>query len=715
MFLDICKNMKEVTLGIRKRRARDKSKTHIVGFSIGGMLGFVALLTIALFASIGGLVDIWLQDLPDYKSANSYLVAEPTQVYDSEGNVIADYYLQNRRSVDIEHISPYVLKGVVDTEDVRFYKHNGVDPQGIARAVLVVAKGGHEGASTITQQLVRNTILSDEQFEKTIKRKVREAYIATEMEKIYTKEQILNMYLNTIYYGHGAYGIEAASLTYFNKHADELTLPEAATLAGLPQSPSYYDPTQNPKDATTRRNQVLGRMLTVGDITKEEYDKAVEAPMEVNEGTAGAPIEGSYPYFTQYVKSILEKDFDNKTIMQGGLKIYTTIDPKAQKAAEAAVQKTLNGIGDDELEQAVVVMEPSTGYIKAMIGGRQWDAEHQFNLATQGKRQPGSSFKAFTLAAAIDNGMNPNTIINCNSPLQVSPRFKVQNYGNISYGNTTLKHATAVSSNTGYVQVALAVGNDKVAQTAKNLGIKSTLPTYDSLTLGSIELAPLEMCEAYNTLAAEGQHRDAVCITKIEDRNGNIVYQHKDSPNEAIKPQAAYAATQVLEGVLKPGGTAYSMRGVMNINQPVAGKTGTTSDYHDLWFCGYTPQYTMSVWTGYRTNHTIYVHGSHGHPYNTSCLTFGYFMNEMLSGAARVDFKDPGQMKYKPQNDWKFIKPIYEQVEEEPLEQEVPQENIEAPEDEDYQQNQYADDQNQQPQPQPQPPTENNGQGNIPN
>ncbi|MGL5173142.1 MAG: transglycosylase domain-containing protein, partial [Olsenella sp.] len=339
-------------MGIRTRRARTHSRTHIVGFSLAGVLGFIALLAVTVALSVGTLVSSWLEDLPDYTSADAYLVAEPTTVYDADGNEIASYYLQQRRSVDLTQISDYVIKGTVDTEDKRFYSHNGIDPQGIVRAVVVSLSGGSEGASTITQQLVRNTILSDEQFDHTVKRKVREAYIAIQMEKEYTKDQILNMYLNTIYYGNGAYGIEAASIIYFNKDASDLTLAEAATLIGLPQSPSYYDPTVHPDAAKERRNTVLDRMLEAGDITQEEHDSAQAEDLVLNEGELSDPT-GTYPYFTDYIKELLLEDFSSDTILQGGLKVYTTITPSYQTAAEDACNTVLDDIGNDQLGAAL--------------------------------------------------------------------------------------------------------------------------------------------------------------------------------------------------------------------------------------------------------------------------------------------------------------------------------------------------------------------------
>ena len=358
-------------MGVRKRRARRNARTHIIGFGIAGIFGFIVLLAAAFAMSLGALITSWLQDLPDYNSADAYLVSEPTEIVDCNGTTIAEYYLQNRRSIELSEVSDYVLKATVDTEDIRFYRHNGVDPQGIARAVVMQLAGGSEGASTITQQLVRNTVLIDEQFDYTIRRKVREAYLAIQMEKMYTKDQILMMYLNTIYFGHQAYGIQAASITYFNKDAKDLSLVEAATLCGLPQSPSNYDPLQNPELALKRRNVVLNRMYTAGDLTQEEYEEAVEQPLETHAGSF-LQNESQQPYFTDYVKQLLLEDFDQDTVFQGGLKVYTTIDPAIQDQAEAAVNNHLNEIGNDRLEAALVAVDPDTGYITAMVGGRNY-------------------------------------------------------------------------------------------------------------------------------------------------------------------------------------------------------------------------------------------------------------------------------------------------------------------------------------------------------
>ena len=642
-------------MGIRTRRARTHSNTHIVGFSLAGVLGFIALLAVTVALSLGALVSSWLEDLPDYTSADAYLVAEPTTVYDANGNEIASYYLQQRRSVDLSAISSYVVKGTVDTEDKRFYSHNGVDPQGIVRAVVVSLTGGSEGASTITQQLVRNTILSDEQFDHTLKRKVREAYLAIQMEKEYTKDQILNMYLNTIYYGNGAYGIEAASIIYFNKDASDLTLAEAATLIGLPQSPSYYDPTVNPDAAKTRRNTVLDRMLEAGDITQEEHDAAQAENLVLNEGELSSST-GTYPYFTDYVKQLLLKDFSSDTILQGGLKVYTTINPTYQAAAEDACNKVLDDIGNDQLGAALVSIDPDTGYIVAMVGGQDYSTS-QYNLATSTNRQMGSSFKMFTLAAAINAGMNPSITLNCSSPMQITSTWKVKNFGNHNYGTQTLQSATAISSNTGYAQVAQAIGIDKVISTAHAMGVDTDLPEYLSVSLGSVGISAVEACEAYATLPAGGVHRDAVAITKIEDRNGNVVYQHEDNPTQAISEAVAEATTNVLKTVIASGATGYYAYDYFDCDQPVAGKTGTSDNSEDLWFCAYTPQLCTVVWSGYPSSRTeVRIDGSTGTTQETVQPIWVDYMNTVLAGVPREEFPTTDEkVSYLPNSSWTFV------------------------------------------------------------
>ncbi|SES85536.1 penicillin-binding protein, 1A family [Olsenella sp. KH3B4] len=648
-------------MGIRTRRAHKHASTHAVGFGIAGVFGFIALFALALAVSLGAVVDSWLQDLPDYESADAYLVAEPTIVYAADGTEIAEYYLQNRRSVTLDDISDYVKKGTVDVEDERFYQHNGVDPQGILRAIASQLSGRSEGASTITQQLVRNTVLSSEQFDQTLKRKVREAYIAIQMEKTYSKDQILNMYLNTIYYGEGAYGIEAASVTYFNKHASELTLAEAATLVGIPNSPSYYDPFVNPDACVERRNKVLGNMLEMGDITQDEYNEATAEELTLSPGSLQDEVSGSYPYFTDYVKQLLQNDFDNDTILKGGLRVYTTLEVDKQQAADEAVNDLISKSGNDQLSAALVSVDNTNGHIVAMVGGTNYgydetQGQSSINLAIS-QRQAGSSFKPFMLMAAMIDGMNPSIILNCNSPMQITSTWTPHNYENAQYGYVSLARATELSSNTAYAQVVMAVGVDKLIETAHLMGIDSDLSSVPSLVLGSSGVTPLEMCEAYSVFATNGVHRDAIAITKIEDRNGNTVYEHEDDPKQVIDEGVAQDARKVLEGVVKAGYTTNYVHANFTANQPVGGKTGTSDKADNLWFCGFTPQLTTTVWCGNRDNNqAAYYKGALASTPTTAQPIWTNYMNTVLKGVDREEFPVSTEtVTYKDNSSWSFV------------------------------------------------------------
>lgn len=653
-------------MGIRTRRAHRHSKTHVVGFTIAGAFGFTALLAITMAFSLQSMITTWLQDLPDYTSADAYVVAEPTTIYDADGNVLTQYYIQNRRSVSLDEISDYVKKGTVDTEDRRFYEHDGIDTQSILRAVYVQLLGGSEGASTITQQLVRNTVLSDEQFDYTLRRKVREAYIALQLEKMYSKDEILNMYLNTIYYGHSAYGIEAASVTYFNKHASELTLAEAATLVGLPQSPSYYDPTVNMEACRTRRNDVLDRMLSEGDITQEEHDSAQAEDIVLNLGEVsdGSGI-GTYPFFTDYVKSILEDEFGNDTLLQGGLSVYTTISPKYQDAGQQAVDDRIASSGDDGASACLVAVDPDTGYILAMVNGAEYGYDTDagqtvFNYCTQSQRQNGSSFKVFTLAAAINAGMSPTVYINNPSTMQVTPTWNLHNDADENLGIQNLEAVTAYSSNTGYVQIAQAIGLDNVINMAHELGVDTELPEELSVVLGSVGTPAIQMVESVATFAAGGLHRDTVAITRIVDRNGTTIYEHEDSPTRVLSTAESEAITDILKTVVngKYGSlaTGWYVAGHWSLNQPVAGKTGTSDSHNDLWFLGYTPQLAVAVWWGNPDEQVVtYYQGVQAMTPNTCQPIFVNFCNAVLAGEAREEFPTTTEtVDYKANSSWHF-------------------------------------------------------------
>ena len=661
-------------MGPRQRRARDRAKTHAAPVILISVLGFMLVAGVAFGIGMLGNIDRWLSDLPDYTNADEYLVSEPTHILDAADNEIATFFVQNRASVTADQVSPWVLKGTVDVEDERFYEHPGVDIIGIGRAVLAQLSGRSEGASTITQQLVRNTILSEEQFDQTIERKVREAFVALEMEKIYSKDEILMMYLNCIYYGHGAYGIQAASKTYLSKNASDLTLAEAALLIGLPNSPSYYDPTVNPEVAIERRNKVLGNMLRRETITQEEYDAALAEPLALNvtEISDSGITVYSQPYFVDYVKSLLEEEFSTDVLFKGGLTVKTTIDPNIQAVAEGAAIANIDRYPaasreNLDLDIGMTIIDPKTGFIKAMVGGRDYnrvdqDANGQevaphLNHAIN-RRQPGSSFKAFTLATAISMGMNPNIIINCNSPLtwQIPGQedYHGQNYGNESMGYISLARATEKSSNTGYLQVAEAVGNQNIIAMCNKLGIDTAhLPDVLTMTLGTGQVNTVEMATAYAAFANGGYHRDPVAISEILSRDGKTIYKHEDDAQQVLSTGAAAAVTDVLEGVLTNGTGVW---GRPNINQPVAGKTGTsgtTDEANDLWFCGYTPQYSVAIWMGgYRDVGSIgYFDGTH-----VTLPTFKAIMEQLLANAPREEFPTGEAPTYKKDSEWKLSK-----------------------------------------------------------
>lgn len=668
-------------MGPRQRNMRSRAKTHATSMIVASIFGFMLLTGIAFGVGMIGVVETWLQDLPDYENADLYLNSEPTVILDADGNEIASFYTQNRSTISIDQVSKYVLDGTVATEDERFYEHNGVDFVGIMRAVMVQLTGGSEGASTITQQLVRNTILSDEQFDITLERKVREAYLALKVEEIYSKEEILMMYLNTIFYGHGAYGIEAASQTYFSKSAADLTLAEAALLIGLPNAPSQYDPTVNPDLALQRRNTVLDRMLRNGCISQEEHDAAQAAPLELNVtemSDTGVNIN-AYPYFVDYVRSLLEDEFGYDQIFSGGLTVHTTIDPDAQQAAETAVTERLAVYDEPDLDAGMTIIDNETGAIVAMVGGKDYYADsNHINHATA-QRQTGSAFKAFTLATAIDQGMNPDITINCGSPMEFDDgTYRVENYGNHNYGYISLARATEVSSNTGYVQVAKAVGVQNVVDMCHNLGIEDHMNAYSSLTLGTQSLSTLQMAEAYSTLATGGIHRDAIAITSIENRDGETIYEAEDTSERVLDADVASTVTDILQGVVSRG-TATTAR--LSVNQPFAGKTGTTDLPSDLWFCGYTPQYSLAVWCGHSGGSTrITVWGRQATTADLPLPMARDTLNALLEGVEREEFPEGGTPTYRDNDVWEVdgeplenMHPETEEPEtEEPATEEVP-------------------------------------------
>lgn len=588
---------------MNRRRKQRESRTHAPAWALLVVVASICFIGVVAAQSVLSVTAGWTEDLPSVVESDAFNYSEKSTVYAADGTtVLAEFRLENREPLSsLDDVSELLVNATIDTEDSRFYEHNGVDLIGIVRAVANNLAGGSlEGASTITQQLVRNTILADEMSDISLERKIREAELALEMEKYYSKDEILLMYLNTINYGDGAYGIEAASLHYFSKHASELTLAEAATLAGIPQSPSNWNPVYNPEGCKDRRNVVLARMLTAGHITQEEYAEAASSDLNLNvqeEDTSDGIY--LYPYFTSYVRTWLLSEYSTSEIFAGGLKVYTTLDVEKQNIAEQTVADQASRM-EDGLESALVAIDPDNGYVVAMVGGENYN-ENQFNIAAQGGRPTGSSFKAFTLIAAIEAGISPSTYVNCNSPYTLKSGLgTVENYGGFNYGIRTLQSATAVSSNTAYVQLQEYLGGQTIIDVCKRLGIDtSDLMNVDTLTLGVFDITPLEMASAYATLASGGIHYDPVVVSKITNSKGETVYQNSQEGERVLSESVCGATTAVLKTVFtQSDGTATSAR--LADGREVAGKTGTTSDFHDHTLIGYTPDLVCACWIGDR-------------------------------------------------------------------------------------------------------------------
>ena len=634
-----------------KVRPSIKKKHPIYGVMVVTAVFFAVML--ASYLGLYTLCNNWVKDLDNYdvSTVTEINSSAPTTVYASDGTTqLARFQVENREPVESNAISTFVKNATVAVEDERFYEHGGFDPVGIARAAVVSVSGsGREGASTITQQFVRNTILSEEMNDISIKRKIREIYLAIKLEQQYSKDEILLMYLNTVNYGSGAYGIQAASQRYFSKNAKDLTLSEAATLAGIPQSPTYNNPIDHLDTCTTRRNAVLDRMLKNGYITQAEHDSAVAEAIVLNPSTPTLDGIEKYPYFTSYVKNYLNEKYSQLDIFKGGLTVITTLDTATQDQAEAAVAKKESGLSES-ISGSLVATDPSTGHIKALVGGKDWETQ-KTNLATgegtDGGRPCGSAFKTFTLVTSLEEKISPSTTVDCSSPATITDteytgNNTLKNIDNINYGTRTIARAFAVSSNTGFVRLQMAMGTQKVIDTAKKMGITSTLEANPSLTLGQSNVTMLDMSNAYAVIANGGKKYDATPILKIYDKSDNLIVDNTNPAGEqVISAEIAHAATEVMKTVVNTSeGTGYEAK--LSSGQEVAAKTGTSSSYHDITFCGITPQLSVAIWFGDPSNQeTLPSHLS-------AADVFANFMNEYLTGKETQTFPDAGDPEYSP-------------------------------------------------------------------
>ena len=537
-------------------------------------------------------------------------MAQATVLYDASDRPAFSIFQEQRIEVPLDAVSPHLVKAIVAVEDQRYFDHSGVDLVRIAGAGLANLREGRraQGGSTLTQQLARQSFLT---LDKTFARKVQEALLALRIEREYTKEQILELYLNKMYFGAGLYGAEAASLGYFGKPARSLTVDEAALIAGLVKSPSTLAPTVNLERAIARRNVVLQAMRGTGAIDESTYDEARAAKVHLVDGLRKDEPFGQY--FKEAVRVALVERFGRERVYEGGLKVYTTIDLDMQKAAEATVAASLKDLDkrraaalkarrraaeadESQLQAALVAIDPRTGHVRAMVGGRNFSDSH-FNRAIQARRQPGSAFKPFIYAAALESGYTPSTLIrNLDAPIELPDGAWTPEDEHTTSSEITMRAALTTSSNRAAVRMIEEIGVNSAVNYAKRLGM-GEVPAVPSLALGSGEVSLLDLTAAYGAFANAGVLQTPILLRRVEDVDGHVLFEEESHAQPAVSPQTAFLMSTMLADVINSG-TAWKARQI-GFRLPAGGKTGTTNDYHDAWFVGFTPSLVSGVWVGH--------------------------------------------------------------------------------------------------------------------
>lgn len=623
----------------RRQPAKRGGPWRIIG-RIVKTLAVLVLFAVLLFVGIvAGIVTSYSRNLPDINRMADYQPSRSTRVFARNGAQLANLYRENRTWVPIDKIPVQVRNAFIATEDRHFYQHHGVDFIGITRAALADYRHQQlQGGSTITQQLARGLFLSNE---RSYSRKIQEALLAMEIERYYTKDEILERYLNLIYFGSRAYGIEAAAHTYFGTDIGRLTLAQTSILAGLPAAPSDYSPYVNLAHAKLRQHHVLTRMVEAGYITASQADAAASAPLHLIGERAQGLESYRYPYFTTYVTHLLEAQFGTQATFEGGLQVNTTLDPAMQDIAQDAVtwgvgRAVAEGIGAHQ--GALVAIKPSTGEILAMVGGATpFSLTNQFNRAWQAHRQPGSSFKAYVYTAEIDSGKPPTTIVEdtpVSYPMGDGTRWAPMDDDNRFLGAITLRYALAQSRNVVAVKLAQDIGIERIVEYAHRMGVTAPLDPTLSLALGSSGVSPLDQAAGYATLANQGVHIPPTPIKLVRDSLGNAVLDNTyPQQNEVISAGVAYVTTSMLESVIKEG-TGYPNA---EIGRPAAGKTGTTSSFRDAWFVGFTPDLVAAVWIG----NDNYSRMNESYGGNIPARIWARFMRKALEKTKPHDFVMP--------------------------------------------------------------------------
>jgi penicillin-binding protein 1A len=636
----------ELPRGRQQRIARRRKRRR------GALVAVAVVSAVLAVAGIGGGAAVFAYGSScDLDSLRSIDIGENTFVYAADGSLLGSIPAeQNREAVDANEMSIWIRKATIAVEDRRFFDHGGIDIEGIARAAVKDIRAGRivEGGSTITQQLVRNLYISNE---RTVQRKVKEACLATKLDRAWTKHRILTTYLNQVYYGNQAYGIEAAAQTYFSKPAAKLTLSEATLLAGLTQAPSIHNPFTNPKGALARRTEVLRAMWETGVIGRARLAKARKSKLNLRPGRLYREIRE--PYFFGYVRDELIGQYGANQVRSGGMKVYTTIKPRYQRLAEEAIRETLTDPTDPAA--ALISISPRTGAIRAMAAVVPNRPKNQFNLLSQARRQPGSTFKTFVLAAAVEMGIDPDSTYYVSAPFTYRPHpagncddgswWCVHTYANDYYGWSSIRSATLRSDNSVYAQLTLDVTPEKVARVARRMGVRSQLDVngafVPAMGLGSVAVSPLDLASAYATLAAGGVYAEPMAIRRVVLANGKEDRRAgwgRPVRRRAISEGAAAVITRILEQNMQSGTGTRAAFG-----RPAAGKTGTNEEHKDAWFAGYTPDLATTVWIGY-TRAEIPMENVHGIAVSGGSFPaeiWRLFMEPALENVEPASFAEP--------------------------------------------------------------------------
>jgi len=614
----------------------------------GRLMVFLGFILFAAAGVVGGILFVSLADMPDISDLSRYTPSPATKLYDSAepAELIAQMSIEQRTFVPLSRLPRALLDATVAIEDERFYSHWGLDLWGIARAMVVNAihRKVVEGASTITQQLARTLFLT---LERTWQRKIKEALLAIQIERQYKKEEILEMYLNQIYFGSGAYGAEQAARAYFGKHVEELTLPECALLAALPKAPNVFNPRAFPDRALSRRNLVLQKMSQNGFISRAEASEAQKSPIALRETEVT-----NAPYFAAYVRQQIESVYGSQAILRGGLSVYTTLNLHYQSIAQRALEQGLSAAesllasarhtstyAGRHLQGALVALDPRNGAILALVGGRSYK-ENEYNRATQSKRQPGSSFKPFIYTTAFLNGWTAADRIDDSNPQQYTGKdgkpWQPANFERQFFGPTSLRRALAFSRNIVTVKLLNQIGVQTVIAQAKKFAFSGPFRDDLTLALGTSEVGVLEMASAFSVFANGGVRATPFAIKLVKDSQSNVLEQHRPEMTQVISPQTAFLVLSILRDTIDYG-TAKVVRR-LGFRPPAAGKTGSTNDFTDAWFVGFTPSLVCAVWVGYDDPHSMGKNMTGG---LIAAPIWTSFMSEALERATWQDFERP--------------------------------------------------------------------------